>query len=169
MKKRIILFTIGILILGTIAYAYNERKISQSNLNKSPTKIVELANKEETKEQKQIDEKEKEEKLQKNIDNNNVVHANLIKEMKTDFPNITKIYIVDTEEGKTMNITIPLENNKDMTIHKCAEITTFKETKMKNEGITNINIKIDNNEEHAGFIFFALRSGRYEPTLNTLK
>lgn len=102
--------------------------------------------------------------------NKQVVESNVDRKpvKVVEFANITNIYIANTDEGKTMNITIPLEKNKDTTIYKCAEITSLKETILKNEGITDISIKINNKDEHAGFIFFALRNGRYEPTLNTL-
>lgn len=170
MNKKFILFIVSVLSIGMIGCTSN-KQVVESNVDRKPVKVVEFTNKEDKKEQPKISEEEekaKQEKLQKEIQENNIVHADLIKEMKSEFANITNIYIANTDEGKTMNITIPLEKNKDTTIYKCAEITSLKETILKNEGITDISIKINNKDEHAGFIFFALRNGRYEPTLNTL-
>lgn len=167
MKKKFILFILGVLSVGIVGCTSN-KQVTQTNIDKTPIKITEPINKEKE-EQQEVDEKEKEEKLEKEKQESKIVYAELINEIQTEFSELTVNYIVNLEDGgKTLSINMPLGENKDATIYKCAEIASLKETRFKNEGITNINIYVKNNNESAGMIFFSLANGIYEPTINTL-
>lgn len=167
MKRAFILFIVGILSIGVVGCASNE-KVSESNIDKSPIKITEPVNKEKE-EQTKVDAKEEEEKLKKEKEESKIVYADLINEIQTEFPDLTVDSIVNLEDGgKTLSIHMSLAESKDATLYNCAEIASLKETRFKNEGITNINIYVKNNNESAGLVFFSLSNGRYEPTINTL-
>lgn len=167
MKRKFILFIVGVMSIGVVGCTSN-KQVDESNIDKTPIKITEPINKEKEEEPK-VDDKEKEEKLEKEKEESKIVYADLINEIETEFPDLTVNYIIESEDGeKTLSIHMPLAESKDATIYKCAEIASLKETRLKNEGITNINIYVKNNNESAGLVFFSLSNGRYEPTINTL-
>lgn len=121
---------------------------------------------------KELLENEKDEYLKKEYDLSKEKYSTLINSIETDFTDMKVNYISEnTETGKekTLDINMKLLNNGDLTKKKCVELTVEKETEMKNEGITNINIYIKNNNEHAGLIFFELRDGKYHPDVSQIK
>lgn len=167
MKRKFILFIVGVMSIGVVGCTSN-KQVTESNIDKTPIKITEPINKEKD-EQSKAYKKEKEEKLKKEKEESKTIYADLINEIQSEFPDLTVDSIVESEDGeKTLSIHMPLADSKDLTIYKCAELSSLKETRFKNEGITNINIYIKHNNESAGLVFFSLSNGRYEPTINTL-
>lgn len=106
----------------------------------------------------------------KQSEGNKKIYADFIKDIESSYSSM-KIYSIDgKDKAKTLNIYMTLLNSKDATYFQCAKLTTDKETKMKEIGISEIMIYVKNKAgENQGIISFELDAGRYEPRINTLK
>jgi len=162
MKKIISILLCGIMILGLVGCGA-DKKESSKNI---PVKVSqkEIENNDQDKEDKAA-EIEAENAM---IEESKIKYEELINDIENSIPEMTVKYVKEKEDSRIISIDINLLSNIDDTVKKCSELAIKKETVMKNEGITTINIWVRNGEKTPGMVSFELRNGIYDLTLNTL-
>lgn len=110
------------------------------------------------------------EQAAKQSEQNKQTYAYLVKEIENNYPDM-KVSAIDGEDDKKfLIIYMNLLHNLTATEEKACELTVMKETTMKETGISNITIFVqDRNGKQQGMLMFDLKNGRYEPVVNTLK
>jgi len=176
MKKIFSLLLCGIMILGLVGCGNNENEnlknesIALNSEESAKLKINEEDNEKQEKESKEEENKEiKKEAENKEAEESKIKYAKLINDLETFMPEITITAVRDTQDARVMSINIDLLSNIDDTINKCTELAVKKETVMKNEGIEKLFILVHNGDKSPGIVWFELRNGSYELTLNTLR
>lgn len=106
----------------------------------------------------------------KQSEENSKLYADFIKEVSENYKGMKVSSIGGKDKQKTLNIDMLLLDNLDATYRQCTKLTLDKETRMKEIGINDIVIMVNNKSgENQGILSFKLDKGRYEPRINTFK
>lgn len=171
MKKILSVLLVLGLCCGLFAGCNKETGVSPNSKKNTP-QMQEKESVEPVKEKDDDEEKntaEEEQKLVKEREESLVTYADMISEIAKDIPELNVSYVVGNKTGgKDMSIHMDLLESKDATTHKMAELTATKETLLNNNGITDITIFVNNQEENVGIVMFENENGRFDPVVNTL-
>ena len=108
------------------------------------------------------------EESKKQSQENKQLYSDLTNEIEGSFPSMKVSNISGVDNKKNISINMILLDNLDSTYNECSKLTVKKETRMKEIGIDEISIFVNNSKgENKGILIFKLQGERYEPTLNT--
>lgn len=177
MKKKICTLLVAVMCCGAIVGCGDKETESETPV-KNNEQATEKAEQENTtdeeignKDDTEVNEVSAEEEaaLEKEHEESLTVYADMIAEIKQEFPELDIQYIVGKDNGgKDMSIHLELQESKDATYNIVSTFLVAKETLLNNNGITDISVFVNNQGKNEGILLFQNESGRFNPTVNTL-
>ncbi|AQR95570.1 hypothetical protein [Clostridium saccharoperbutylacetonicum] len=106
---------------------------------------------------------------EKQSEQNKQAYTDITKEIESSYPNMKVFSIYGKDDKKSLLIYMNLLKNIKETEEAACSLTIMKETRMKEIGINDICIFIqDSNKKSHGSIIFKLSQGEYKPFANTI-